>query len=495
MKLRIKKVFVFVFSAVILLFVWQISAEKIASPLVLPLPKSVLQSIFQTFSTKKFASAFVATFSRCALSFFISAFFGFVLGLCFAFFPSVETFFEPLLSLVRAVPVVSIILLALFWLKSSSVPVFVAVLMTLPVMTLSVRAGFSVNDAERKKLLEMADCFSLSSAQKLLFLHIPRSFPAVSSGVKSISAMIWKLVCAGEVLSLPRSAVGSLLQNAQVVLETADVFAITLIIVFSSFCFCSAVNLLLFAFRKTSRLFTLLYFSKSKKIALSCPLKAGKDFSVTDISVLRNGFLFKDFSLTLKANCTTAILAPSGRGKTTLLDVVAKRAIAEGFRVSYLFQEPRLLPSLTVLENVALPLCRVFGAKKALFEAEKMLRALSLGEKLHSFPDELSGGERQRASMARAFSFPADILLLDEPFQSQDFSRKLSIFETMKNGIEKKAICALVTHDPFEASRLAQRVIFLDGRPVKIALDLDIRAMSAENAEKIIIDAMLQAQT
>ena len=484
---NVKKALVFVCSVAVLIAVWHFLAKKIASPLVLPSPRAVFERIFAFLAQKKFAAAFFATLKRCALSFSLSVAAGFALGLLCAFFPVCRAFFEPVLSLIRATPVIALILLALFWLKSDGVPVFIALLMTLPVMTTAVISAFSQKNDEDTKLQKMAAVFELSAAQKLLFLSIPRAFPAVSSGIKSAAGMTWKLVCAGEVLSLPRSAIGSFLQNAQVVLESADTFALTLIIVAASSLFCAMTHFFLIALKKAGRIAAHWYFLCDFP-ARKAPPSATSAVSIDHLSLMRSVLLYDDFSVQFPASSVSVILASSGLGKTTLLNVVAEQMRKDG--VSYLFQEPRLLPCLTVLENVALPLRRFFGGKTAYENAKKMLLALQLGEKLSAFPNELSGGERQRAAMARSFCFPCAVLLLDEPFQSQDFALKQRLLSVLRECAAGKTVLA-VTHDPHEAARIGGRILLLSSRPVRIALDLDCARLSVETVEKTVIGALL----
>ena len=493
-----KKILFFAISITALLLLWWIIAKKIAAPLVLPYPADVWSCIVSLVSEKKFAASFIKTLLRCFSAFSLALIFGFALGLFSALCPAFSAFIEPILALVRSVPVVSVILLALFWLKSDGVPIFVSFLMTLPVMTNAVRAGFSNHSEEDRRLFEMAETFSLTRFQRLIFLFIPRAFPSVASGAKSIAGMTWKLVCAGEVLSLPKSAAGTFLQNAQVLLETADVFAITIIIVFASFIFCSIVNFFLYILKKSARFFTKIYFLYDNLVSIpfisvkKIPESSGVPVAVKNLFVRLKEILYDDFSVDFAPSTLTSILAPSGLGKTTLLRVISKKMRENGASVSQLFQEPRLLPHLTVLENAMLPLLNFFGAKQSRHLATEMLVALSLLSKLDSFPPELSGGEKQRAAMARAFLFPANILLLDEPFQSQDFAGKMRLIRVFqKIRAEKKSTVIAVTHDPHEAALLKGRILLLKSRPAKISLDIDTKDFSANEVEKMIIENLL----
>jgi NitT/TauT family transport system ATP-binding protein len=184
----------------------------------------------------------------------------------------------------------------------------------------------------------------------------------------------------------------------------------------------------------------------------------------------------------------TVILGPSGCGKTTFLKLLAgllpategavvTEAEEEGKRVfeppvSFVFQEPRLLPWLRVIENLTLPLKNKFGSSDALDRARDFLKLVSLEGKEDSFPDKLSGGERQRASIARAFAYPSRILLMDEPFQSLDIPLRLELMDlTLSLLKEAPRLVVMVTHDPREALYLGSRIIVFGQMPKGVIYD------------------------
>jgi len=167
----------------------------------------------------------------------------------------------------------------------------------------------------------------------------------------------------------------------------------------------------------------------------------------------------------------TAILGPSGCGKTTLLNHIAFHRPET--HAGYIFQEPRLLPWRTLEKNIAL--CLEGTAHERKDRARQYLAKVGLEKRASAFPASLSGGERQRVSIARAFSFPAPVLLMDEPFQSQDPALKTQLIAVVKAlQEEEKRTVIFVTHDVREATALADRAIVLSGRPVTVALDIQI---------------------
>lgn len=188
--------------------------------------------------------------------------------------------------------------------------------------------------------------------------------------------------------------------------------------------------------------------------------------------------LYEDFSLKIENAKITALLAPSGAGKTTLLKYLSQKEKNSAF----LFQNPRLLPWKTILENITLPLENTNLPKKEILKrGEFFLSQVGLIDRKNDYPKNLSGGEKQRVSMARAFAYPSSLLLMDEAFQSQDLGLKLKLMEEFLSlaKTEKKTVI-LVTHDIREAICLADRLLVLKGSPNQIVMDME-NPLSSEN--------------
>jgi len=174
--------------------------------------------------------------------------------------------------------------------------------------------------------------------------------------------------------------------------------------------------------------------------------------------------------LQLEEGTITAILGESGAGKTTLLNILmgltdyegtvdgvsGKRAVRKE-DCSYLFQEAKLLPNLTVEKNIAFVL-----DKSDYHKIKPMLARVGLQGKEDAYPHELSGGEKQRVGIARAFLYPHRTLLMDEPFSSLDLSLKKSLIELVYSLWEEhRETVVFVTHDVHEAAMLAHRAVVL----------------------------------
>ncbi len=216
--------------------------------------------------------------------------------------------------------------------------------------------------------------------------------------------------------------------------------------------------------------------------------------------------VFDKFSLEIPPKTILSVVGPSGEGKTTLLQMASGllqpddgsiiRESGEEGPVSYLFQEPRLLPSSTVFANIELALRSTYSDKeerKAL--ALHYLRLVDLDDSLGLYPHQLSGGMRQRVAIARAFAHQCNLMLLDEPFQSLDIKLKYSLLNAFVTLWEKNPKTTLfVTHDPKEAILLGDAVCCL-GDPKKPLLyqkiNIPRKARNIDDASLLALEAKL----
>jgi len=211
-------------SAVIMLLVWQIAAILIDASILLPTPLEAFKVLLRYLLTASFWEAVGATAVRALKSFLITLAAGLVLGLAAGLAPRIKAALLPLITIVRTLPVMSVILLALIWFRSGTVPVFAAFLMSFPILFENTFQGVFQTD---RRLLEMGDLYGLSPRQKILHISIPSLLPFLLAGARGTIGMTWKVVIAAEVLTVPRHGIGSGMQFSQVNLETGEVMAWT----------------------------------------------------------------------------------------------------------------------------------------------------------------------------------------------------------------------------------------------------------------------------
>lgn len=184
-----------------------------------------------------------------------------------------------------------------------------------------------------------------------------------------------------------------------------------------------------------------------------------------------------NLSMTLPRRGISVILGPSGCGKTTLLHILSGTAESdggslrglEGMKISYIFQEPRLIPWMTVWDNCAFILPTEMGKGERKERISHVLEVVGLGDFTNYYPRQLSGGMRQRTAMARAFVYPSDILLMDEPFQALDIRLKLKLLESFNHiWKEMRRTTIFVTHNIQEALLLGDDLFLLTPLPAKV---------------------------
>ncbi|HSP12733.1 MAG TPA: ABC transporter ATP-binding protein [Salegentibacter sp.] len=195
--------------------------------------------------------------------------------------------------------------------------------------------------------------------------------------------------------------------------------------------------------------------------------------------------VLQDISFDIEERESFAIVGPSGSGKTTLLGLCAgldradsglielcgtnlselsedERAVLRNQKVGFVFQDFQLLPTLTALENVAVPL-ELQGAKDAIKTGKELLEKVGLKDRMDHYPSQLSGGEQQRVALARAFSTKPSILFADEPTGNLDAETGENVvkllFELNK---EAGTTLVIVTHD-LELAQKTQRILRLKG--------------------------------
>jgi putative ABC transport system ATP-binding protein len=194
-------------------------------------------------------------------------------------------------------------------------------------------------------------------------------------------------------------------------------------------------------------------------------------------------------SLQIQAGEFVAIMGPSGSGKSTLLHLIgcldrpttgalriagtdvaqlSDRRLAQirGQQIGFVFQTFNLIPRISALQNVLLPMSFVntISRSERLRRAHQLLESVGLGARVKHFPNELSGGERQRVAIARALANNPSVILADEPTGNLDTKTGRSILELFKSLHEEGRTIVLVTHDAHVAAYAKRLIHFMDGR-------------------------------
>ena len=198
--------------------------------------------------------------------------------------------------------------------------------------------------------------------------------------------------------------------------------------------------------------------------------------------------VLKDIDLTVEKGEYLAIMGPSGSGKTTLMNLIGcldvptsgtyeldgkdlknlsddQLAQIRNKHIGFVFQNFYLLPKMSALENVALPLLYAgVPLKERRARAEEALRAVGLGDRIHFKPNQLSGGQCQRVAIARAMAGKPDLLLADEPTGALDTASGNQIMEIFRALNDEGMTILMITHEPSVAARANKTYYILDGQ-------------------------------
>lgn len=210
------------------LLVWQLAAVLVGNKLLLVSPTDVLARLFALVGEEGFFGVVGFTFARIALGFFSGLVLGVLLALLAGRFRFVEILLWPYMVTVKTVPVASFVVIALIWISERELSVLISFLMVLPIIYTNILEGIRSVDI---KMLEMADVFKMTWGRRVRYIWLPSIKPFAVSGCRIAIGLAWKSGVAAELIGNPDGSVGGALYQSKLFIETADVFAWTVVIV------------------------------------------------------------------------------------------------------------------------------------------------------------------------------------------------------------------------------------------------------------------------
>lgn len=440
------------------LILWQAGAVALGHDILLVSPLRVLVRLTELVGQADFWRSILHSLMRIGGGFLLGTLAAVTLALMAARYRRVRELLAPLMLTVKSVPVASFVILALFWVSSQNLAVLIVFLMVLPVNYLNTLSGIDQIDP---RLREMAEVFRIPRLRRALQIELPQVLPAFRTGCQLSLGLCWKAGVAAEVIGMPKGSIGERLQQAKVYLDTPDLFAWTVVILMVSWAFEKLVLRGIVALERWSM--------GGCRFVFSCrqgeiPPPEIRDIAVEHLSMaFGDHVVLRDVSMRLKAGQVTALMGPSGIGKTTLARILSGLQAPDagtmrgldGLRIGMVFQEDRLIEWLNPLENILLTAPNADEA--ALLKALKSFR---LGDSLDQPARELSGGMRRRCALLRALLSPADVLLLDEPFNGLDEDTLAAIMPEVLRLIDHRTTL-LITHDAAEAEMMGAEVVQL----------------------------------
>ena len=446
--------------AIIILFwlaVWQIAAVWTDNRILLVGPVQVLRVFVQNMAQPDFLKTVFYSFARIGLGFFLALFVGLALGTIGYRYSIVQELLAPVMATLMSIPVASFVVLLLIWFGSSKLSLLISFLIVFPNVYVNTISGLKSADA---KLLEMAQVFSMGRLSRFFYIYRPALMPYLISCLKISLGMSWKSGVAAEVIGLPAYSLGERLYMSKIYLDTAGLFAWTLMIVLISFLFEKAVLMLVknFGEWKPYPMLNVMGIVSGKRreyanaadqgnVFSKCPGADGNiqisnlNKSYGDLSVLRN------YSLVMDKGLRYLLMAPSGTGKTTFLRILTGLDNADGGKITgmptsvgVVFQEDRLCEEYDAICNIMLGIGKKKGkvigkdkesgicgmSRTQIIEYVRKEAAKILPEDCLTKPvKELSGGMRRRVALLRAVLSPSEMLVLDEPFAGLDEENRI----------------------------------------------------------------------
>ncbi|MBR0385020.1 MAG: ABC transporter permease subunit [Erysipelotrichaceae bacterium] len=220
-------------SAVFWILLWQLAAVKVGKELILPGPLAVFEHLLALIVTASFWQNVLATLLRIITGYAIGVIMAVILAVATCSSRLLDTLLSPVIRIVRTTPVASFIILALLWMGKTMVPALITVLMVIPVVWENICAQYAAAD---RSLLEMARAYRFSNWKIFRYIYVPSAMPGFLSGCVTSMGLAWKSGIAAEVLAQPSKAIGSNLYYSKLYLETADLFAWTMVVVVLSLC-------------------------------------------------------------------------------------------------------------------------------------------------------------------------------------------------------------------------------------------------------------------
>lgn len=213
------------------LAVWQLIYKCVGRDLLFASPVSVFRRITELAVTRDFWRIILTSLCRIMSGFLLGLLFGSILGIITARWEPVHQLLKLPLSIIKATPVASFVILALVWISGTNLSTFISFLMVLPIIQENVHQGVKHYDP---LLLEVAKVYRLGRVKTLRTVYLPAVTPYFLSACRVAIGFAWKSGIAGEVLAIPKDAIGTQLYHAKIYLETTDLFAWTAVIVLLS---------------------------------------------------------------------------------------------------------------------------------------------------------------------------------------------------------------------------------------------------------------------
>ena len=448
------------------LLLWHSLSLAMHNSILLVGPIDTLKALKGLAALPSFWAAVLTSVWHIMLGFLAAFLSGLITGTLACCLPFVGELLAPAIQLMKSIPVASFIILALIWTGADKLSAFISFLVVYPVIHVNTVSGLG---EASQTLLEMARVFRVPLWKKAVYIYLPAVFPYLLSACRTALGMAFKSGIAAEVIGVPDGSIGEGLYLSKIYLSTAELFAWTLTIIAVSLL---SEKLFLLLLRAAARMRRMLSAHMPERTETKTDPKtapgtsADTDIILKDISKwFGQEKILEHFNFIFQAGSAYCLMAPSGTGKTTLLNLLMGLELPdsgtvlglEGKKISAVFQEDRLLEDCTILENIRFATGRRLTVPEITQEVLRLLPKEALTKPVCEF----SGGMKRRAALLRALLTPADLFLMDEPFTGLDREARLAAASLIKEYSRGKLLI-VSTHAPDDARLLDAEIVTLN---------------------------------
>lgn len=401
------------------LLLWQLVAYLVDNQILLVGPYQTLRALTERAVQDTFWLTVGCSLLRIGAGFSAGLVLGLLLAAGSSRFPFLEKLLAPVMSLLKAIPVASFVVLFLIWWRSNILAVAVSFCIVLPNIYVNTLEGIHHVD---RRLLEMAQVLEIPTWNRFFYIYRPALKPYLDSAIRISVGMSWKSGVAAEVIGTPALSVGEQLYMSKIYLDTEGVLAWTVVTILASVLCERGVLALWHRFQRWEP-----RCRAAGRGAYSAQVRnVGQVVLALDhVSKSYNGKpVLQEITASYVVGKTYYFRSPSGSGKTTLFRLIAgleepdhneacPKINCFDSRISMVFQEDRLCEDYSALVNVDM----VTGDRE---RSRKHLLQLLDGADLDKPCRELSGGMKRRVAIARAMAAGGEVILLDEPYTGLD---------------------------------------------------------------------------
>lgn len=405
------------------LAIWQLASVIVDNPIAFCGPLEALGSLLSMMADGTLVPSVVATMANIVLGFLVGSALGILGGACGVKSAAFRTIFDPIVLLMKSVPVVCVVAVLLLWFSPHHVVVVCVVLVSLPLFYAAIPEAALNRDGNVRELLRV---IRAPAVVRIVADIWPSAYPPLYTACKTAMGMSWKAGVAAELIGIPFGTMGASIYQAKITLSAGDLFAwVFVVVALAALCESGVLALLRFANRRIWRI----AIPKPTQADAAEPSSQGIALSVKHAQVAFEGGEAPviDVAFEIAPGRVYVLNQPSGAGKTTFIRaVLGLTGLTAGaiepsyetgsFSASVMFQAPVLFGDLDAVDNV-----RLFAGKWMDGQAARDLLSSVLESDILDRPvSQLSGGQRRRVELCRALAIPSDLVVLDEPFAGLD---------------------------------------------------------------------------